>query len=279
MRLQNCAACKTLLDKGYKLAHKLKLSLRKVEACQVDGRERVLTEPNTRERQELLAKVSTAGQFFHVTNGGGPMNSNDALLAWARKDMSAKATALAKKKDLLQGFRETTLKVASLFENKPEEQWKSWTVPEMKLVIGWKQGHSPKEPCDHVYRNMKKGVLSKLYEESYQHAPVPIHSVWTDENELELAKLKSGDVEDVSTECGFQRSLDLDDEELITRLKVKGARRRMKVIAIAFRSLTRQKRRDLLDEMSLLVDVEDSDSIGEVSSGIFDLEDDSDEEF
>lgn len=58
----------------------------------------MLIKPNTQERQELLAKVGTTGQFFHVANGGGPMNSADALLAWARKDMHVKAIAMARKR-------------------------------------------------------------------------------------------------------------------------------------------------------------------------------------
>jgi hypothetical protein len=81
---QNHEAVAFLFSRGYFLAGKLKGSDKRVEQGRVAGRERVLTEPNTRERQDLLMEVSTAGGFFAVTNGGGPMNSNDAIIAYAR---------------------------------------------------------------------------------------------------------------------------------------------------------------------------------------------------
>lgn len=101
-------------------------------------------------------------------------------------------------------------------------------------VLAGSKGIHPKR-CNHTHRKLKKGALSKLHEELHQDAPAPIHhSVWKGENEAELAKLKSGDVEDALAQCRFQQSLDLDAEELTTRLKGKGPRRHMKVITVAF---------------------------------------------
>lgn len=38
-------------------------------------------EPGTIQRQEALVSANTAGKFFKVTNGGGPMNSDDCIIA------------------------------------------------------------------------------------------------------------------------------------------------------------------------------------------------------
>lgn len=205
------------------------------------------------------------------------MNSTDALLAWARKDIETKATAMAKKKISLQSFRSTTLKVTELLERKPEAEWKSWTAPELKLVLTWKQGHAPQEPHNEHFKNLRKGALQTLFAEKYKEAPDPIHSMWTEEMEEELEALQSGDLGDVSIEPGLVRALDVDDEEIIVRLRHKGPSRRMKIVAAAFRSLTERKRQALMDELTLLLTVGEDDSVAEADSCVFsDIESDDD---
>lgn len=238
-----------------------------------------MTEANTRERQDLLLKVKTAGQFFHVTNGGGPMNGTDALMAWTQKDMQAEATRMLKTKQSLDGFASTTRKVTELLGLKPETNWKTWTAAELKLVMCWKQGHSPQEPHNGMHKQTRKPGLQKLFEEKYLEAPDPVGSMWTEEMEEKLQRLQSGNIEDVHAECGLRRALDLDDEEITIRIKSKGPRRKAKIITDAFRSLGgRQKRQSVIDELSLLVGLDEEDSIAEADSGIFADSDDENED-
>ena len=237
-----------------------------------------MTEANTRERIELLSKVKTASQYFHVTNGGGPMSSNDALMAWATKDMERKAAIMSKRKEALEGFRQTNQKVTELLAKKPLQEWRSWTVAELKLIVAWKQGHSPKEPYNDSFKGMKKPALQQLFEDKYESAPDPIDSVWTDEMEAELNKLKSGEISDVYVDCGILRAMERDEEEITTRLKNKVPSSRMKILTNTFCSLTKRARRELLDELALMADVDDDDSVAEVNSDIFD-EDESDNDF
>ena len=240
------------------------------------GRVRTMTEPNTSERQELLAKVSTAGQFFQVTNGGGPMNSNNALIAYAMRDMEAKAAKMVKQKQALAGFGKTMEEVSTLLGKKPLSSWRTWTVTELKLFICWKQGHDPKAPFDDQYKGLKKPQLQALFESKYQSAPDPVDSIWSEEDETKLKKLQNGEVDDFFVECGLQRAMDRDDEEITIRLKVKPASRRTKIIRSIFQLLERTKRQHLLDELALMIDAdEDGSSIG-VDSGIF--ADDTDDE-
>ena len=60
----NHGCCSRLEEMGYTLADKAKRFVRRITAAQLAGTEVTKTLPNTRERQDLLEKVSTAGGFF-----------------------------------------------------------------------------------------------------------------------------------------------------------------------------------------------------------------------
>ena len=78
-RNHKCVA--SLEAKGYEQASKAKRFVKRITANQVEGRCAVRTEPNTQEREDLLTKCSTAGQFFQITGGGYVMNCADMLIA------------------------------------------------------------------------------------------------------------------------------------------------------------------------------------------------------
>jgi hypothetical protein len=101
-------------------------------------------------------KVGTAGGFFQVTCGGRPMNSNDALIAWARKSILKKAVAMKKLKDQALNFESNDNKVNAIFARKPQDQWERWTVTELKAVIQWKQGPNPMAPLNHPLSGLRK---------------------------------------------------------------------------------------------------------------------------
>ena len=198
---------------------------------------------------------------------------------------------MTKRKDALVGFQRTTGKVTELLAKKSLENWRTWTVAELKLVVGWKQGHSPKEPYNESYKMLKKPALQQLYQEKYEAAPDPVDSMWTDDMEAELKRLESGEIQDIYIDYGLEQAMERDDEEIATRLGNKAPSRRMKILTTSFHSLAKQKRRDLLNELELLVDVDEEESIGDVDSGVFDddsaepndddgdLEGDNDEDF
>jgi len=75
----------------------LKRSVMHVTANRINGQEATLTIPNTRERQDQLMEVSTAGQYYSVTKGGAPTNSTDMLLAMERDEMYKKAESWRKR--------------------------------------------------------------------------------------------------------------------------------------------------------------------------------------
>ena len=259
----NRSACMILTNSGYKLASKLQLTLRKVQPNQVQGRQSVLTVANTLQRHDLLMKVVTAGKYFHVTNGGVPMNSNDeALIAHARKEMTATGVKMQKEKDDLREYSVVCQQVEELFLTKPEESWdRRWTNSDLRLVIHWKQGPKPQPPLDHKLSGLLKPSLQALYRDTYSIVE-PNHSVWTVEKQAEMDRLLDGDIEDFYQEVGLQRALERDEEELAIRMRRLSSNRRASLISKAFHSLPMPKRQSVADDLALLIDVEEDESIG-----------------
>ena len=78
----NHATVDSLTKSGYIKAESLHCCLKQnKQACNLPTSERKLTIPGTTEHQRKLAKASTQGKHFKVTNGGAPMNSNDCMIA------------------------------------------------------------------------------------------------------------------------------------------------------------------------------------------------------
>lgn len=110
---------------------------------QVSGRESVVTLPNTRECQDQLLKVASAGQFFSITRGGALTTSTDVLLALERKQMLAEATKLEKKKDKIVAYSEVTKEAKAIVSS--EKSRNEYNKKELETLVKWKQGPFPRE--------------------------------------------------------------------------------------------------------------------------------------
>jgi hypothetical protein len=247
---QNHEAVLRLLSKGYLLATKLKMSLCCVEANQIAGRARVLTEPNTRERQDLLMGVSTAGGFFAVTNGGGPMNSNNAILAYARKKLKANAKELRKEKAAVNGIMSKHQRALTLLgdSRKPQHLWQSkWNVADLKSIIEWKQGPAPRAPYNDKLSGVKKGELQRLYDGKYRQLADPDpNSFWTGEKEAELCRCEDGIIDDFIEDTGLRNAIERDNEYLSTRVALLNADRQKKVLTDVLKGISSRTQRDNL---------------------------------
>ena len=151
------------------------------------------------------------------------MCSNDALIAWARKDMLAKADRLRKKRSSLAQFEKLTNDVNKLFNNKkkPLAQWqKRWAIQDLKNVITWKQGPYPVQPFNDQLSSLSKGELQQLYQDRYEALPDPLPeaSSWSDLMQRELDRLETGEIEDFETETGLKWAMERDEEEIAMRL-------------------------------------------------------------
>jgi hypothetical protein len=92
----------------------------------VCGPEAARTEPGTRERQDLLQQVTSAGQFFWFTMGGGAMNCTDMLYAFERKKMNKQAGTLKVRQQSCEKFAPITEEYEELMETeRPLNLWRN----------------------------------------------------------------------------------------------------------------------------------------------------------
>ena len=132
----NKEAANMLIDAGYpeNQVSLLVKSANRLTIAQIEGRQATATEPNTRERQDALEKVKSAGDFFRITLGGDIQNSSDMLFAFERRAMKKKAEKLEKMKAACQAFQAIKDK-AVLFLQTASANPTSWTKEQLALCI------------------------------------------------------------------------------------------------------------------------------------------------
>jgi hypothetical protein len=131
----NIHVCAQLIDAGYseEAVVTLQRFARRVTGRQVQTREATRTDAGSRERQDLLAKCTTAGQFFWITRGGAIMNSSDVLLSFERKEMEQKVKKMKQHKDDCGSFVNIKSDYDELMQTKiAPENWKN---DELKVYI------------------------------------------------------------------------------------------------------------------------------------------------
>ena len=229
---QNKDAVEKLIDEmDYQLAAGLRRSVQRVTAAQTVARAGTRTIPNSRARQDAIMAASTAGGFFHATNGGCPMTCDDALLAYSRKNMQGRAKEFEKRKK----DNEAAIKLfadASLILTKDK-----WTKPDYQVMIKWKQlaavGLGDGDYEDNISQN--KPQLKKLWEEKYVMLPDPPAPSWTEADEAALEAMEQGEVTDFLVDTGIKQCQDTEDDYLVGRLlRGIGTERRKKVLAAVF---------------------------------------------
>ena len=245
LEAQNHAACERLVAHGYSQANDLlKRYIRRITQGQSAGRIATITEKNTRERQELLAKATCAGDFFHVTNGGGPMNSTDALLGYVLKTLDQEVDALLDKKEQFQKLQSKS-DVAARTMSKP---YSTWLVKDFQVVIRWKQGVSGPQKGDAV-TGKSKAQLKSLWETKYCDMADPL-AVWTEEDEAKLNSLQQGEIGSVEEQAIYGKALDANNEYIKVRLLTVSSARRKEILENVFMALPLCEKELLLQRLS-----------------------------
>ena len=239
---QNTDACRALVSADYKKATVLERKIRRISAKQVRGRNETRTLVNTRERQELLEGVATAGQFFRVTNGGGPMNSNDVLIAQARKQMTKDADKLQKQKERLTEYvaLEVNAKTVIESQNGPNK----WKVPELQTMLKWKMGlNATKDEKELV--KLRKPILVQMWNKTYDAKDAPAVAFSDNEEQL-LLKLRAGKVELLLETTCMKRAFDNENQYLEAKLLTISCNRLQDVLQGVFENLLSEKAASLL---------------------------------
>ena len=232
---------------------------------QVAGRESVQTEPNTRERQDLLMNFSTPGQYFSITRGGAPMTSNDMLIAIERKRMLAKAKKLQKKKDDIIAFSKEVRKAQDILSSgKSPDQW---VQKELETMIKWKQGPHHHEKLS----KLLKHELKALYDGKYTAKEAPIVE-WRDQDEESLRSLMAGEVPSLEEMLTDQRAMATQVDFLATRLVNIPPSQQIAVLSRYFADLPSEQRQHVLAQLGDDSRIESTAMDGMVANSNDDME-------
>lgn len=217
---------------GYTKASLLRRKVDRVTSKQSVGRASTVTEPNTRQRQDLLMGCKTAGNFFSIMNGGGPMTCDDMLYAFIRKNMQEKIAEMEKRKKNSVKGDDTALKAKKILEKQPDCM--KWKRDDIMTLIRWKQGKNPVEPYNHPINSklLKPALLAPWRSVYAELEPPDGGDSWTQEDEDELERLKAGEALDFEEESGIRRCWETEDAFIATRLLSFTKARREKILSM-----------------------------------------------
>jgi hypothetical protein len=239
LEAQNHSAVESLESKGYELASKGKRYVHRVTSSQVAGRQ-VRTEPNTRERQDLLQKCVTAGNFFEVTGGGGVANNADMLLAKERKEMLQEVPTKEKTKKNLIEYSVIRSKARTVYD----KSFSKWQKGDFVLACKYKTGPFP--PKGLAISGMKKSQLSAFYNNKYKgRRRQRKWKGWTRKNEAELVRFKSGQINSVQETAIYGRALETQNIYLATKFRYMSKTRRKQVLGKLFEELPADEKDDI----------------------------------
>lgn len=216
MQKDNHAAIQALAEAGYnkESLNVLKRYANAVTSNQVAGREAVVTVPNTREHQDELMKVVSAGQFFAITRGGALMTSTDMILALERKSMLVEAKKVEQTKLKIIAYSKIVEKAKDIVSQRRGED-SEYTRSELEALIKWKQGPFPPEALS----KLDKSGLQSLWNTKYQRKQ-PSKLKWTDQHEAKLSSLKAGEVHELEKCESIQRAFETRKDYLVSRLAI-----------------------------------------------------------
>lgn len=224
---RNHSVANRLIELGYEQAEKGKRFVTRATLDQVHGSVNTRTLPETRARQDALMKVSTAGQFFAVTQGGECMNSSDFLLASERKSMAVEATEQSKRKAKMEAFHSQTVPAA---RKAYKTKYSAWTKEDFKAAISFRRGPFPSDPAP-ALGSLSKAQLKAMYDEMYKgNRPDRMWEEWTEADEKNLDRLIAGEVTSLQETVIYGRALEAQNESLRTRLKVCSRSRRRSIL-------------------------------------------------
>ena len=191
----------------------LKGSILKISAPRLDKSKTMIgvTAPQSRARQDLLAKASTAGSRFYAT-GGEMLNSDDFFIAHERKERSEEAQRMKDRKkectalNVHESEAKTVIEKLRVTKNKDaytDEGAKALDVSGLKVLYKWKYGKGPKSGMNKIHLLAAWNAAKTLTDDESK--------IWTAEDEVELHRLDNEVIKMSDTEVGRQTGKVLDD--------------------------------------------------------------------
>lgn len=148
------------------------------------SQQRPLTEKHTKERQDALSKANTASYHFHAT-GGDTLNGDDFFFALKRQENRAtidKLQAEKAKRDAMMKLERDAKTTMDDFKVE-EKGVNHLTTAQLKPLLRWK-----------LQGGAVKGKRSDLIQQWNELPVPPTAQPWTDEEEANLNRIRSGDI-------------------------------------------------------------------------------------
>ena len=229
-----------LVKKGY--THALEAKRNAMRVSMLNGKfGGATTEPHTEERRALLEKVRYAGDFFHVTGGGGVVNSADMLLAMERKEMQKQAEEIEKKKALIEKFADIKQKATNIF-NQP---YSSWKKPDYLIAIKYKLGPAKAFGRGNgVVGNKKVDELKEWYERDFKGKPKEWDDdEWESVDSIKLDDLKSGKVSSLQESGIYGKALETQTNFFVSKFLTMSFDRHKEVSKQIYQRMSEDKRK------------------------------------
>ena len=155
-----------------------------------DQRKAKITQPHTKERQDVLTNSKSQGEKF-LRTGGVMLNSDDYFIAEERVKMNTEIKCLEEKKESHKAAckrKHDATEILSALSKRQEEWQKSHskrkkpnlTSPQLKKLIEWKQNGKGAVP-DKV--DERRAIWADI-----QNNESPDDYTWSEEDELDLKK-------------------------------------------------------------------------------------------
>jgi len=192
--MKNNAAIKVLNDAGFNGEVFRKYAPRKAAV-------QIVTEPNTRARQNAIAGCKYSSQYFIVTNGD-TLNTKDYFIAEERKRRQAQIKdleAVKKNSKAISDLNSKALGLIEEFATKGKDAYKQedaqgLPVTTLKVLCQWKLHKKPsgkKQELVDLWMNISRNVLPPLS--------------WSDADETILKRLQEDDIKLIETALGRER--------------------------------------------------------------------------
>ena len=205
---------------------------------------------------EKLLNIKSAGQWFHATGGGGPLNCIEMLQVQHLKANKIKAKKLQKRKGKIENSAEKVAAAQTILETKPPSGWK---VSDYKVLI------LSKVPSAKV-TSMKKKELQELWDD-LKDEPFA-RSEWNDKYTDLLEKLQSNVIEpfDVTKADIYKKANEQEVERLRLTLGSLPIQRVLKVVSGVYKKSSENNKAILSEHFGKLADGGGGDSDDDDSS-------------
>jgi len=148
-----------LINKGYRLADRLKQNIQRISKKKMSSSNSI-TVPYSFKRQKLLMNTRQGGEWFKATNGGAPLNCDDAIIAMEREQILDQKNCVKKRNKAFE-VRQKEIKTAQRVRGTKGRRYNpkgkknrsgtfkaNWTVADLKAMIKWKVPKQKNVPTD-----------------------------------------------------------------------------------------------------------------------------------